>query len=236
MSVFTLIELLVVIAIIAILAALLLPALKKAKESAWRAVCLSNQKQCILARLAYGDDYSGYVAEAAPPIQRSNGTWKTGGWLDPMINAGMLPAKPAAALCPAESPKAWKNTDEIYGGTQHFNVTDCPTVSVQHPDAGNVRTYYRVLSRIRKPSDYAALLDTWSHGMKTQMRDPQPTTTPNEWAFPAFRHPGRQCNTAKWDGSAESVDRNTLKGMGWGCGYFGSNGQYNDNIGTSLAL
>ena len=55
---FTLIELLVVIAIIGILAAMVFPVFARARESARKAVCLSNIKNIALAVQMYLSDYS----------------------------------------------------------------------------------------------------------------------------------------------------------------------------------
>jgi prepilin-type N-terminal cleavage/methylation domain-containing protein len=58
---FTLIELLVVVAIVAILLAILLPALRLAKESAINLQCISRHKSHALALNMYADDYNNFV-------------------------------------------------------------------------------------------------------------------------------------------------------------------------------
>ncbi len=70
---FTLIELLVVIAIIAILASMLLPALGRAKESAYRIRCVNNLKQLNLALKMYADDSHGFF----PPRTVTTPRWPT---------------------------------------------------------------------------------------------------------------------------------------------------------------
>jgi prepilin-type processing-associated H-X9-DG protein/prepilin-type N-terminal cleavage/methylation domain-containing protein len=57
---FSVIELLVVVSIISLLAALLLPALRQARESARAAVCMSNLRQIGWATQMYLDDYGRY--------------------------------------------------------------------------------------------------------------------------------------------------------------------------------
>jgi len=59
--VFTLTELLIVIAVLAILVALLLPVLDRARESARRVLCLSNERNLAVAWFNFATDNNGYM-------------------------------------------------------------------------------------------------------------------------------------------------------------------------------
>ncbi len=64
---FTLIELLVVIAIISILAALLMPALKRARDQAKQIACMNNIRQLGQASALYQSDYNGELMFVGTP-------------------------------------------------------------------------------------------------------------------------------------------------------------------------
>lgn len=78
---FTLIELLVVISIIAILMAILMPALKRAKEQGQRAICQGNLKNLTLAWMVYADDFDQKIVNGAGGINRTSGSLREDPWV-----------------------------------------------------------------------------------------------------------------------------------------------------------
>ncbi len=107
---FTLIELLVVVAIISVRAAMLLPALKNARDTAKRTACLEQLKQVGTATLLMADDNNGWL----------NGSTLNGGSGD------------AYYLPPADLSQDWVNTITNYLGHSSALVgygKQCPGMS-----------------------------------------------------------------------------------------------------------
>jgi prepilin-type N-terminal cleavage/methylation domain-containing protein len=76
---FTLPELLVVIGIIALLLAILMPSLRRARQSARAVTCASNARQVVLSMLMYANDNKGYL----PTPSENRPVWSTSqpGWI-----------------------------------------------------------------------------------------------------------------------------------------------------------
>lgn len=140
---FTLIELLVVISIVALLIGMLLPALKKAKETARRAVCLSNLRQINNGLHVYASEYEGHFPpshlemnasltyELCVPRRQYVGYYvekEVDGVLNQFLGHGMLYGLDIITdvslfYCPSNSdvvfPNSWGN-DNGYNGNYRF--------------------------------------------------------------------------------------------------------------------
>ena len=162
---FTLIELLVVISIIALLISLLLPAIKRARESARTTICTSNQRQIYLGLHNYAVDNH----EIVPPSYRSGGrTWPwymkehlPGADLDPWLGwygapRSEPPPRKTMMHCPSEN---------LHGGAtlQRVRYLNASTGDIHEDYALNALRCGRIGYNRAIPQTYAP----WNRGGKT---------------------------------------------------------------------
>jgi prepilin-type N-terminal cleavage/methylation domain-containing protein/prepilin-type processing-associated H-X9-DG protein len=125
---FTLVELLVVMGVISVLVAMLMPALRKAREASQKVQCLSNLKQCYLGIQMYQNANRGYI----PQYRWKGGVKLWGHFVLAGMNANDEPNNPKymdikASICPSnpfrdEIIKDFPNvSDQTYGLYMHNN-------------------------------------------------------------------------------------------------------------------
>jgi len=140
------VELLVVVAIIALLIAILLPGLKKAKEAAVGAVCLSNMHQVGSAMYMYAGDYNGYALSPEPWFSVSGtsyGARRERSWPDTLMGGKYL-ADVRVFINTYYSPDPSSGPGCAVSAVPEKNVFTCPALPPPHVPFGASGTSFPV--------------------------------------------------------------------------------------------
>ena len=156
---FTLIELLVVIAIIAILMAILMPALKRAREQGQRAACLSNLKQLQLSWILYADDNDDKVVNCEAGAEDS---WR-GQYGLPWVGVTWAPNWNQGETLPEEDQLVGIKAGALWPYTKNPKLYKCPTGY-----RGELMTYAMMISSNGRSVDDSPVF-------RLRMKVPQPS-------------------------------------------------------------
>ncbi len=189
-NIFTLIELLVVIAIIAILAAMLLPALREAREMSKRAICANNLKQLIYCGHLYAADHEDTFVTQKGGYARAHWIYEIREYVGPMLHgqwiSGGYVKGGASSLLACPSPTintTWINRDWGWitagmwgavandwarGGTPPGWCSDFPATYSMYPSyadpayaSSGILPQYCGARRFGKLSDKCPILADW---------------------------------------------------------------------------
>lgn len=208
---FTLIELLVVIAIIAILAAILLPALKSAKDRGHAASCRNNLKQCMLGFQLYEQDFSGYIMT----VLYDGADWRQWGSFmcgnphptssDVRMSRNYIPMNKTYAVARCPSMRAAKSDPGNWyyytyavpcGGTGRVNILDSEICSLQ------TSGFYLLTPKIRKFASQFLIVDSFVNGSSGETQTSEIFGNNRTAQSIHFRHQNR-ADVACLDGHVE---------------------------------
>ncbi len=225
---FTLIELLVVIAIIAILAAMLLPSLKKARDSAQQSICAGNLKQCGSDLFMYSEDFYGIIM-----IQNKSEGWA--GWANYITTPppgdtyhrtrmGYIKYDSPSLCCPIyPRESSWQR--RTYGMDCNLGESSAPGYPMElDPGYPTTCTKYRFLKKIRMPAKYFMIADSAIpfYGVQSVWTYDRAGTGQYDYGV-HLRH-FKSANCIFWDGHVDSVNREEFNRQNYTNGYYGGIG------------
>ncbi|HCE42973.1 MAG TPA: hypothetical protein DET40_05450 [Lentisphaeria bacterium] len=125
---FTFVELLVVIAILGVLFSILLPAFTRARQHAYKIVCMNDMRQIALGFKCYMHDYNNEM----PNTKR---------WLDDFTDAYPFIRKLDVFVCPATDTPSLTSQSQLCGGTDYY-INQSPTDIEKHDNNGHGNNDY----------------------------------------------------------------------------------------------